>query len=151
MNFEGQTPRKLHFKAIFLLFLKVFLFSNAENRQRTLVKIADGLTTGPPMVWTGLTRFTGLRNRMQASAFMFAPHLLRIFALFTNIQQFPHLNWSFLRAWPQEFPCQRNKNIPHRILIWRPSLQDNEGGHRIFLDFLKTAKDIRLLLCRALL
>ena len=86
-NSEGQTLRKLHFQAIFLLFLKVFPFFNTENRQRMFATRAVGWTTGLPTAQTGLTRFTGLRDRMRDSAFVFAPHLLRIFALFANIQQ----------------------------------------------------------------
>jgi hypothetical protein len=62
----GQDPRKLHSKAIFLLFLNVFLFFITENRQRMFATRAVEWTNGLPMVWTGLTRFTGLRDRMQA-------------------------------------------------------------------------------------
>jgi hypothetical protein len=65
-NFEGQAPRKLHFKAISLPLLKVFPFFNTKNRQRMFATRAVGWITGLPMIWTGLTKFIGLRDRMLA-------------------------------------------------------------------------------------
>jgi len=49
-NENSEGPKKTSFSSNISFFLKVFLFSNTENRQWTLVKIADGWTNGLPMV-----------------------------------------------------------------------------------------------------